>query len=92
MVRTIEMPKVAEDMSEGLVVEWLVQPGQAVEPGDVLFELETDKATMEVESDFSGTVQRIVVEAGQSAEVGAPVAYLAENLAELEAFLEKQGE
>ncbi len=87
MVEVVRMPKVAEDMQECLIIAWVACEGQQVAEGDVLFELETDKATMEVESVVSGILQRIIVAEGQNAKVDQTVAYIADSTEELDAFL-----
>jgi pyruvate dehydrogenase E2 component (dihydrolipoamide acetyltransferase) len=74
-------------MEEGTVLKWHVKAGDTVKAGDVLFELETDKATMEIESEHAGTVRRIVVDEGQSVAVHTPLAFLAESDADVDAWL-----
>ena len=58
-VEIINMPRLSDTMEEGTVASWLKQVGDAVEEGDILAEIETDKATMEFESFFSGTLLHI---------------------------------
>ncbi len=87
----ILMPKAGQSMEEGVIVKWHVQPGAKVNKGDVLFEIETDKATMEVEASDSGRVARIVVAEGGNSPVLLPVAYLADNDADVDAFISSQG-
>jgi pyruvate dehydrogenase E2 component (dihydrolipoamide acetyltransferase) len=65
--------------------------GQRVDKGQVLYEVETDKAVVEVEADAAGRLARIITAEGQSAAVLTPVAYLAESEADLESFLQAQG-
>ena len=83
----ILMPKAGNDMEEGTVLKWRVAEGSPVAAGDVLFELETDKATMEIESEFAGTVQRIVVPEGGTVAVHTPLAYLADSPEDVDAYL-----
>ncbi len=64
MAETVTMPKLGFDMAEGTLVRWVKSEGETVNKGDVLAEIETDKATVEVESSFSGVVYRQLVEAG----------------------------
>lgn len=87
----ILMPKAGQSMEEGVIVKWHVQPGAKVNKGDILFEIETDKATMEVEASESGRVARIVVAEGGNTPVLLPVAYLADNDADVDAFIAAQG-
>ncbi|HWQ45997.1 MAG TPA: dihydrolipoamide acetyltransferase family protein [Longilinea sp.] len=76
MAETVTMPKLGFDMAEGTLVRWVKNEGEQVKKGDVLAEIETDKATVEVESSFSGIVSRHLVEAGTSVPVGAPIALI----------------
>lgn len=75
----ILLPQAGNTMEEGTVLAWRVGVGDRVSPGDVLFDLETDKATIEVEAEVAGRVARIVVGPGQTAPVKSVVAYLAEG-------------
>lgn len=69
------MPALSPTMEEGKLTKWLVKEGDTVSPGDVLAEIETDKATMEVESVDSGTVSKILVPEGtESVKVNTPIA------------------
>ena len=72
---TILMPALSPTMEEGKLSKWLVKEGDQVNPGDVLAEIETDKATMEVESVDSGVVDKIIVPEGtEGVKVNAPIA------------------
>lgn len=64
MAEIIRMPRLSDTMEEGNIVDWLKDEGDKVEPGDILAEVETDKATMELESFFSGTLLHIGVKEG----------------------------
>ena len=64
MAEVIRMPRLSDTMEEGVIVEWLKQVGDKVEPGDVLAEVETDKATMELENFQDGYLLYIGVEKG----------------------------
>jgi len=79
MATNIEMPKLSDTMTEGTLVKWLVAEGDTVNAGDILAEIETDKATMEMESFDSGTLGKIYVEAGQKAPLGAVLGVLVEE-------------
>jgi pyruvate/2-oxoglutarate dehydrogenase complex dihydrolipoamide acyltransferase (E2) component len=70
------MPNLGYDMSEGTVVSWLKQVGQAVERGEAIAEIETDKTTVEMESTAAGTLVEIVHDAGSVVDVGAVIGYL----------------
>lgn len=74
MAETISMPKLGFDMAEGTLVRWVKNEGENVNKGDVLAEIETDKATVEVESSASGVVRKLLVEEGSVVPVGDPIA------------------
>ena len=77
---TIKMPALSPTMTEGTLAKWLVAEGDEVRSGDVIAEIETDKATMEVESVDDGVMAKIVIAAGsQNVAVGAVIAVLAEE-------------
>ncbi len=76
----ITMPALSPTMEEGNLAKWLVKEGDHVSPGDVIAEIETDKATMEVEAVDEGTVAKIVVPAGtEGVKVNALIAVLADE-------------
>ncbi len=76
----ITMPALSPTMEEGTLAKWLVKEGDTVSSGDVIAEIETDKATMEVEAVDEGTVAKIVVEAGtEGVKVNSLIAVLAEE-------------
>ncbi|MEO0551090.1 MAG: pyruvate dehydrogenase complex dihydrolipoamide acetyltransferase [Pseudomonadota bacterium] len=76
----ITMPALSPTMEEGTLAKWNVKPGDTVEAGDVIAEIETDKATMEVESIDDGVVAQILVDEGtQGVKVNALIAVLAED-------------
>src|SRR5258708_12660908 len=72
----ILMPEVGETVAEGKITTWFKAIGDAVKPGDNLFEIETDKVSMEVPATTAGVLAEIRVEAGEVAPVGAVVAVL----------------
>src|SRR5918995_7499694 len=71
------MPQLGETVAEGKITKWFKSAGDAVKPGDNLFEIETDKVSMEVPSITAGTLTEIRVQAGDVALVGAVVAIIA---------------
>jgi pyruvate dehydrogenase E2 component (dihydrolipoamide acetyltransferase) len=73
----ILMPSLSPTMKEGKIIRWMKKAGDKVSSGDALAEVETDKSNLEIEAYDDGTLARIVVEAGQMATVGAPIAFLA---------------
>lgn len=75
----IEMPKLSDTMTEGTVVRWLKKEGEEVEIGDIIAEIETDKATMEMEAFDEGILSKISVPEGGKAPVGSAIAILLED-------------
>jgi len=73
MADIIDMPKLSDTMTVGTLVKWLKKEGDAVKSGDILAEVETDKATMELESFFTGTLIKIYASAGSQVAIGAPL-------------------
>ena len=73
------MPKLSDTMTEGTVANWLVKEGDEVSAGTELAEIETDKATMAMESYHDGVIHKIYVQAGGKAPLGAPLALLLED-------------
>src|ERR1700680_2219452 len=73
----IQMPKLSDTMTEGTLVAWKKKKGDRVSAGDVIAEIETDKATMEWESPEDGTLTEIYVEEGGKVNVGDKIAFIA---------------
>jgi pyruvate dehydrogenase E2 component (dihydrolipoamide acetyltransferase) len=73
MAQIIEMPKLSDTMTVGTLVKWLKKEGDVVKSGTMLAEVETDKATMELECFFDGTLLKIFSPAGSQVAVGAPL-------------------
>src|SRR5271169_1393611 len=71
------MPQLGETVAEGKITKWFKSAGEPVKPGDNLFEIETDKVSMEVPSTTTGVLSEIRVPAGEVAPVGAVVAVIA---------------
>ncbi len=77
MATPITMPALSPTMEEGTLTKWLVKEGDSVEPGDVIAEIETDKATMEVEAVDPGVIRKLLVPEGtEGVKVNAPIAEL----------------
>lgn len=76
MAINIEMPKLSDTMSEGTLIKWHKQVGDSVEIGDIVAEVETDKATMEMEAFDEGTITEIRVQEGEKAPIGGVLAVL----------------
>jgi len=73
MAEIIDMPKLSDTMSVGTLVKWNIKEGQTVAFGDILGEVETDKATMELSCTVPGTILKIYAPAGSQLPVGAPI-------------------
>src|SRR5580693_7762344 len=73
------MPQLGETVAEGKITKWFKSAGEQVKPGDNLFEIETDKVSMEVPSTTTGVLSEIRVPAGDVAPVGAIVAVIADG-------------
>lgn len=89
MADLVRMPKLGFDMAEGRLVRWAVAEGAAVQKGQVLAEIETDKATVEVEATLDGLVRRHLVPEGESVPIGTPIAVVADADEPIEALLEE---
>ena len=76
MADIVNMPKLGFDMAEGTLVRWVVNEGEKIKTGDVLAEIETDKATVEVESNFSGVLLQQLVEQGTVVPINDPIAVI----------------
>jgi len=92
MAETIIMPKLGFDMAEGTLVKWVVTEGDEINKGDVLAEIETDKATVEVESSATGMVLKHLVDEGSIVPVSTPIAVVGEEGEEVEDVPEPEAE
>lgn len=90
MAEIVRMPKLSDTMEEGVVAEWHKKVGDQVESGDLLAEIETDKATMEFESFQDGVLLHIGVEKGKSAPVDGILAILGEEGEDVDAILKEE--
>lgn len=75
----ITMPRLSDTMTEGTVARWLKQPGEQIEVGEIIAEIETDKATMELESFERGTLQQIIIGEGQMVPIGELIALIGDG-------------
>jgi len=89
MAEIVRMPKLSDTMTEGVVATWLKQVGDEVESGEILAEIETDKATMEFESFFDGVLLHIGVEQGSTAPVDSLLCILGEKGEDISAVLKE---
>src|SRR5690625_550843 len=79
MAIKIEMPKLSDTMEEGVIAKWNIKEGDKVSAGDIIAEVETDKATMEVETFDEGTVLKILVEEGDAIPLGGLMAVIGDE-------------
>ena len=87
MAEVIKMPRLSDTMVEGVVSQWLKKVGDKVSEGDILAEIETDKATMEFESFFDGTLLHIALEEGVTAEVDSLLCIIGEEGEDISQYL-----
>ena len=90
--QVIKMPRLSDTMEEGTVSSWLVNIGDQVKEGDILAEIETDKATMEFESFYEGTLLYIGINEGETALVDSLLAIIGEENADFQSFLKNVDE
>jgi pyruvate dehydrogenase E2 component (dihydrolipoamide acetyltransferase) len=90
-VTPIVMPQVGNTMEEGTIVAWRVKEGDSISVGDIIFDVETDKATVEIEAVDAGRLARVVAAEGETVPIKEPVAYLADNDADVDAYLAAEG-
>ena len=79
MANIVEMPKLGFDMAEGTLAKWVKSENEPIEKGEILAEIETDKATVEVESSYAGIVLKHLVDEGTAMPVGTPIAVVADE-------------
>src|SRR6201996_6290221 len=92
MAEVVKMPKMSDTMTEGVLAKWHKKVGDKVKSGDVLAEVETDKATMDFESYQDGTILYIGVEEGNSVPVDAVIAVLGKDGEDYKAALESSSD
>ncbi|MEP6277597.1 MAG: biotin/lipoyl-containing protein, partial [Nonlabens ulvanivorans] len=88
MAEIVNMPRLSDTMEEGVVAAWLKKVGDKVEEGDILAEIETDKATMEFESFQNGTLLHIGVQEGETAPVDQLLCIIGEEGEDISSLLE----
>ncbi|MDE2997352.1 MAG: E3 binding domain-containing protein, partial [Bacteroidota bacterium] len=89
MAIAVEMPKMSDTMEEGVLAAWLVEEGQAVAAGDVVAQVETDKATMDLEVYDDGVLLKRVIGEGDSVPIGGLIAILGKEGEDVSAILAK---
>jgi len=78
MAQIIGLPKLSPTMEEGVLIKWVKKEGDSVEPGDLIAEVETDKANMDFNLEDEGVLLKLLVKEGETVKLGAPVAILGE--------------
>ncbi len=91
MAEVINMPRLSDTMEEGVVAKWLKKVGDKVSEGDILAEIETDKATMEFESFYEGTLLHIGIQEGETAPVDTLLAILGEEGEDISKLINGKG-
>ena len=76
MSTELTMPMLGEVMEEGVVTSWMVEEGQPVKKGQIVLEIETDKAVFEIDSPASGVVTKILVPEGETVPINTPLALI----------------
>jgi pyruvate/2-oxoglutarate dehydrogenase complex dihydrolipoamide acyltransferase (E2) component len=76
MKKEVVMPKLSPAMESGMLCCWLKAEGEAIKAGEPLFEVETDKVVVQVEATADGTVEKLLVEEGDTVQVNTPVAII----------------
>src|SRR5260221_9777791 len=89
-VTKVVLAKLSPTMEEGTIVKWTKKEGDPVKQGDVLAEIETDKANMEMEALGSGVLRKILVPAGGKAPIGALIGVIAEPNEDIEPLIAKE--
>ncbi len=84
MAEIVEMPKLSDTMTEGTLGEWLKNEGDPIESGDIIARVETDKATMDLETFETGILLKRIVQEGETVNTGAPVAVIGEEGEEID--------
>lgn len=87
MAQIIGLPKLSPTMEEGVLVKWIKKEGEQVEPGDLVAEVETDKANMDFNLEDEGVLLKILVQEGETVKLGAPVAILGEEGENIDALV-----
>ncbi len=92
MAIPVDMPKLSDTMEEGVLVAWLADEGDELSAGDVIAQVETDKATMDLEVFDDGVLLKKVVEEGEAVDIGALIAVLGEEGEDISDILAEFGE
>jgi pyruvate dehydrogenase E2 component (dihydrolipoamide acetyltransferase) len=91
MAEVIRMPKMSDTMEEGVIAEWHKQVGDVIKSGEIIAEVETDKATMDLESYYDGTLLYIGVKKGDAVPIDGIMAIVGEQGEDYKSLLEEGG-
>lgn len=91
MAIKIEMPKLSDTMEEGVIAKWNVKEGDKISAGDIIAEVETDKATMDVEAFDDGTLLKIIPQEGDAVPLGGLIAVIGEEGEDISDILDEAG-
>lgn len=91
MATLIAMPKLSDTMDEGIILKWLKKEGEAIKQGEILAEVQTDKADMELEAYDGGIVRKLFVPEGGGVPVGSPIAIIGTADEDISAMLQASG-
>src|SRR5437870_11898835 len=86
-VTKVVMPKLSDAMESGKIIKWLKKEGDRIQGGDILAEVETDKADVEMEAFGAGVLRKILVPAGETAAIGALIGVIAEPCDDIAALV-----
>src|SRR5215467_4773201 len=89
MAQIIGLPKLSPTMEEGVLVRWTKKEGDKVSPGDLVAEVETDKANMDFNIEDEGVLLKLLVKEGETVKLGAPVAIIGKAGEDITALLEQ---
>src|SRR5258706_12789044 len=89
MAQIIGLPKLSPTMEEGVLVRWTKKEGDKVSPGDLVAEVETDKANMDFNIEDEGVLLKLLVKEGETVKLGAPVAILGKAGEDIAALVEQ---
>src|ERR1044072_8041651 len=92
MATQVVMPKLSPTMEEGQLARWLKKEGDKVSMGEPLAEIDTDKATMEMQALSNGVLRKILIKEGESAPLGQPIAIVGEPDEDISELLKEAGE
>src|SRR5215468_5490134 len=92
MASIINMPRLSPTMEEGVLAKWSKKEGDKIAPGDIIAEVETDKANMDFPLEDEGVLRKILVPEGTTVKLGAPVAILGEADEDISEVLQQAGQ